>query len=86
MQLPMWGWGVQKRALDPLEHELQTVVSHHVNANQTQVLWKSVSALTVEPIFPAPLTLFKMDLLKFLTLMRFTMKLMLRIPEKSVVW
>ena len=38
--------GVQKRALDPLELELQMVVSHHVGAeNQTWVPWKSNNAL-----------------------------------------
>jgi hypothetical protein len=32
----------QKRASDPLELELQTVVSHHVGSrNQTWVLWRN---------------------------------------------
>ena len=35
-------YGVQKRVLDPLELELQTVVSHHVDAGKF-LLWKSQS-------------------------------------------
>lgn len=35
--------GAQKRAADPLELELQVVVSCHEDAkNQTQVLWKNI--------------------------------------------
>lgn len=35
--------GGQKRAPDPLEWELQTVVSHHVDSgNQTHDLWKTI--------------------------------------------
>lgn len=36
----------QKRVLDPLQQEIQTVVSHHVGArNETQALCNSISAL-----------------------------------------
>ena len=36
----------QKRELDPLELELNMILSHHVGAgNGTQVLWKSSSVL-----------------------------------------
>ena len=45
-------FGGQKRVLDPLELELQMVVSHHVGArNQTQVLCKQEQLvfLTSEP-------------------------------------
>ena len=35
--------GRYKRALDPLDLELQVVVSHYVGAgNEIQVLWKSI--------------------------------------------
>lgn len=35
-------WETQKRVLDPLELELQKIVSRHIGAkNQTQVLCKS---------------------------------------------
>ena len=44
-------YGGQKKALDPLGLELQTVVSYHVGAgNPTQILWKGISALNHQAI------------------------------------
>lgn len=40
----VYTWYQQRRALDPLGLDLQTIVRHSVGArNQTQVFWKSKS-------------------------------------------
>jgi hypothetical protein len=37
----------QRRTLDPLELELQTIMSHHMGVgNETRHLWRAASALT----------------------------------------
>lgn len=52
----------QRRALDPLELELQTAVSFHAAAgNWTQVLWRVVGALTPE-LSPAHHPTFSADI------------------------
>lgn len=48
-------YGGQKKKLDPLDLELQMVLSHHMGAgNQILVVWKRSQSLTTEP-FPSSL-------------------------------
>lgn len=48
-------WGYQKKVLDSLGWEFQTVVSCHVgDRNQTRVLWNSNQSSSSLSLFPRP--------------------------------